>query len=140
MPLAGHEGVVARVAERLAPKRIIAAVVASAGPEVATRVEHGPAGHANGPVPGALVEAVRERRAPPDQPVHIRRLDLGVVQDVECAERLVIGKEEENIGSLFARSGERIGRGQSTLRRGNASQSGTGQTGADHFEELSSAK
>ncbi len=110
VPLAGHEGVVAGAAERLAPEGPVAAGVAAAGPEVSAGVEHGPTGHADGPVPAALVEAVRERRSPADQPVHIRRSDLRIVEGANRAERLVVSQQEQNVRPFPTRRRKRIRR------------------------------
>ena len=48
-------------------------------------------------MPCALIEAVRERGAAADKTIHVRGLNVGVVQCAYGAERLVIGEEEQDV-------------------------------------------
>ena len=100
MPLAGVEGAVARLGEPLGEQRALGRHVAGTV-EVEQRppgVEHRPGGHADGAVLRAHVVGAGERTARLDQPVEVRRCDVGP-ERADRVEALVVGRDDEHVGS-----------------------------------------
>ncbi len=102
VPLAGDEGVVAGLAEGLAPAGFVAGLVGCVGlfgtEGREAGVEHGATGDADGSGPGALMEAVGEVGSGADEAVEVWGVDLGVVDGIDGAEHEVVRDEEEEVG------------------------------------------
>ena len=103
VPLAGTPGPVALASQRLPEHRVLLGDAAAGVAQVeqrSTRVQHGPARHADGAMGAAGNVRVCESRAPGDQAVDVRRRNGTVAECADGVEALVVGEEQQDVGLL----------------------------------------